>query len=224
MSRTYKINHQEYPSVTTILDILDKPILKQWAVNMAIEYLFAQENITPTRLTEAKTEWKNVSQKAKDIGSEIHNLIEQYIKNGRDAIGELKPEVENGFIAFLEWEKENIDTWLDSEMSVHDPIHCYAGTLDAVAKMKNGKIYVIDFKSSKGFYSGYDMQIAAYRNAYQNQLVDGMGILRLDKSTGLPEWKDYSKVYDNKLNAFLLLTDFYYAVAKRRCKNARTMV
>lgn len=229
MSRTYKLEAGEYPSVTTILDILDKPALKQWAVNMAIDYVKVEmskpDAYIATVLDLAKVEWKNISQEAMDIGTEIHNLIEVYIKSGKDAVGELKPEVENGFIAFLEWEKENIDEWIESEMIVHDSDNCYAGTLDAIAKLRNGKIYVIDFKSSKGFYSGYDMQVSGYRHAWEkmtSQLADGMGILRLDKITGLPEFKDYSKVYDNKLNAFLRLVDYYYAAANRRCKNIRT--
>jgi hypothetical protein len=227
MSRTYDINEQQYPSVTTILDVLDKPALKQWAVNSACDYMHRNpDNLDYDQAIEqARVEWRNISNDAMNIGTEIHDLIEKYIKHGRDAVGDLKPEVENGFLAFLEWEQENIEEWTESERTVFDPESCYAGTLDACAKLKNGKYYVIDFKSSKGFYSGYDMQIAAYRHAYEkmnNTKMDGMGVLRLDKETGLPEFKDYSKVYDKKLNAFIKLLDFYYAVAARRCKNIRT--
>jgi hypothetical protein len=233
MSRTYDINDQQYPSVTTILDILDKPALKQWAVNSACDYIKREAGWEIIESSEdlidviemARTEWKNISNDAMNIGSEIHDLIEKYIKDGRDAVGELKPEVENGFLAFLEWEQENIEEWTESERTVFDPIACYAGTLDACAKLKNGKYYVIDFKSSKGFYSGYDMQIAAYRYAYEQEMkirMDGMGVLRLDKETGLPEFKDYSKVYEKKLTAWKKLLDYWYAAANRRCKNIRT--
>ena len=227
MSRTYDINDQQYPSVTTILDILDKPALKQWAVNSACDYFLRQypDDGIDSAISGARTEWKNISNDAMNIGSEIHDLIEKYIKDGRDAVGELKPEVENGFLAFLDWEQENIEEWTESERTVFDPIACYAGTLDACAKLKNGKYYVIDFKSSKGFYSGYDMQIAAYRNAYEREMkveMDGMGVLRLDKETGLPEFKDYSKVYNQKLDAWKKLLDYWYAAANRRCKNVRT--
>jgi|GEM_PF-5374228 len=46
-----------------------------------------------------------------------------------------------------------------------------------------------------------------------------MGILRLDKDTGLPEWKDYSDKYETKLISFLSLLDYYYKDKKRRLKN-----
>jgi len=252
MSRIYEINNQQYPSVTTILDVLEKVALRQWAVNSACDYIHNSlenkeliaindifgDGVMTTRecikisgrdayliIENARKEWKNISNDAMNIGTEIHDLIEKYIKHGRDAVGELKPEVENGFLAFLEWEQENIEEWTESEKKVYDPAQCYAGTLDAVAKLKNGKYYVIDFKSSKGFYDGYDQQIAAYRHAYEIEMkvkMDGMGVLRLDKETGLPEFKDYSKVYEQKLNAFFHLVDYYYASKNRRCKNIRT--
>jgi len=230
----YTIEGVDYPSVTQILDILDKPALKQWAVNMACNYIKDNVKSGDFDATEikdladqAKKEWKNLSQEAMSIGSEVHSLIEKYIKDGRDAVGEMRPEVENAFLAFLDWEKENIDKWLASEMTVYDPTIGYAGTLDAIAKMKknvtfNGLIYVLDFKASKGFYDGYGMQLSGYRGAVQRELdysIDGQGIVRLDKETGLPEFKDYSKVYEAKLSAFYKLTDYYYAAAKRRLKN-----
>jgi hypothetical protein len=225
MGRTYKLESGEYPSVTTILDILDKPALKQWAVNMAIEYIESQDEVTNEILQNAKTEWKNVSQDALDIGSEIHNLIEVYIKEGKDAIGEMKPEVENGFLAFLEWEKENVDKWISSEITVYDNELCVAGTCDSIAVLKDGRKVLIDFKSSKGFYDGYAEQVAIYRYLYEkmtDEKLNGIMVLRLDKETGIPESKDFSKQYENKLNAFIKLLDYWYAVKNRRCKNKRT--
>lgn len=229
----YKINDVEYPSPTEVLGMLDKPALKQWAVNMAIKFIndkFEEHEYSdnclddlPEILTNAKYEWKNVSAEAMDIGSEIHNLIEVYIKDGKDAVGEMRPEVENGFLAFLEWEQENIEEWLESEMTVKSEKYCYAGTLDAIARMKDGKVRVIDFKSSKGFYSGYGKQIAAYKLAVEEMIpekeVDGCGILRLDKETGQPEWKCFDKTQERKTEAWLKLLDFYYSDKKRRLKN-----
>jgi hypothetical protein len=65
------------------------------------------------------------------------------------------------------------------------------------------------------------MQIAAYRKAAEEMghKVEGTGILRLDKVTGDPEWKDYSKDYDRDVTAFLKLLDFYYHAKTRRLRN-----
>jgi hypothetical protein len=230
---TYEIEGMTYPRVTAMLP---SPDLKQWAVNMACNYMRDQleelsldKDITENLyeiVMEAQKKWKDISKEALDIGSKIHALIEEYIKTGNDLVdyNELD-QVENGFKAFLEWEEENIEEWTESERTVHDPDLGYAGTLDACAKLKDGRYVVIDFKSSKGFYPEYAMQIAAYRAAYEKEMnvkMDGMLIVRLDKTTGMPEVKDYSKVYEDKYKAFVCLVDYYYAAAKRRVKNKRT--
>lgn len=232
MGRAYKIEDISYPSVTTVLGILDKSnALLPWAVNCCVKYIEdalrddADRHDDATILEtiqKAKYEWRKVKDEAADIGSEIHNLIEKYIKEGKDAIGELRPEVENGFLAFLEWESENITQWVESESTVYSTEHGFAGTLDAVAEMKDGRTLLIDFKSSKGFYDGYGKQISAYAIAYKERTgkdIDGGGVLRLDKVTGNPEWKDYSENMEQKGDAFLKLLEFYYADKKRRLKN-----
>jgi hypothetical protein len=223
----YTINEIELPSVTTILDVLDKPALRQWSANCACNYI--KENyydkihrdILYELLNEAKYAYKNVSKEALDIGSTVHKMIEDYIKTGKDQNSD-NEKVQNGFLAFLEWEKENIKKWIKSEHEVYNFDIGYAGTLDAIAELKNNKIYVIDFKSSKGFYDGYDMQIAAYRMSVKDidiYGIDGMGVLRLDKETGMPEFKDYSKCYDQKAHAFIALVDYWYKAKNRRLKN-----
>ena len=76
--------------------------------------------------------------------------------------------------------------------------------------MFDGKKYVIDWKSSKAIYaSDYGPQIAAYRSTFDD--VEGCGILRLDKLTGEPEWKDFSKRYESDLNIFNKMVELYFA-------------
>jgi hypothetical protein len=246
----YKFNDIEYPGVTTIIDsVTDKSgALMGWAVKMALQYVRENFDSVPLDqlLDDAKKKYREVSQEAMDIGSEVHKLIENHINakmNNKefDTQRESDERVTNAYLAFLDWEKENIDTWLESEKNVFSATNGFAGTLDAIAKFKDGKVRVIDFKSSKGFYDGYDLQIAAYRYARENCnglkgvphssrfgdytidypeiKIDGCGILRLDKETGQPEYKDYTKVYDRKINAFLKACDYYYELKKRRLKN-----
>ena len=107
-------------------------------------------------------------------------------------------------------------------MSIYNADLGIAGTLDAIATLKNGERTLIDFKSSKGFYDGYDMQIYAYRYMAEQkgEVLNGQGILRLDKATGEPEYKAYkNKNYERKLKAFMALVDFYYLIKNRRLKN-----
>lgn len=194
-----------------------------WAVGLAMDYIRQNRGLglsLDELLERAAKNWKTVKEEAADIGSEIHGLIERYIKDGRDALGQYRPEVEHGFLAFLEWEKAHGVAWIKSEMPIVSKQFGYAGTLDAIC-MYEGRPYVIDFKSSKSFYDTFGMQIAAYRSAAveMGHKVEGMGILRLDKVTGAPEWKDYSKDYAQDRIAFLALLEFYYTFKTRRLKN-----
>jgi len=247
MSR-YTIDDIEYISVTEVTGLLDKSsALMPWAVNNACTYI--KDNACfhsdmDDLLELAKKEYKNVSNEACDIGSEVHKKIELYIKYGKDACGKMRPEVENAFLAFLEWESKNVIEWLESENVIVDEENCFAGTLDAIARLKDDNIYCIDFKSSKGFYDGYDMQVAAYTKArnsmsgkykiktlessyekeYSKIDIKHCGVLRLDKLTGEPEFKDYTKTLDQKAKAFNYLLDFYYMYKKRRLKHNKRVL
>ena len=81
---------------------------------------------------------------------------------------------------------EHVEQFLLSEA------HCYSerlwvgGITDCVARMKNGKLAVIDFKSSKDAYYGQFVQVAGYAlQLEENGAVnsDGVPLLR-----GLPKF------------------------------------
>lgn len=235
----YKINDIEYPSVTEILGLLDKsPALMQWAVNQALEYV-KLHGLTPESLIEAKSHYRDVSAEMMDIGSEVHSSIEAYIKNGKDKMGEIKPEVQNALIAFWDWEKEHKVKWLESEMAVVDERVGIAGTLDAIAEV-SGIVTCIDFKSSKAIYPEYKTQVIVYKFAresmsgrytikgpsgdytqnYGNIAIKNCAILRLDKQTGLPEYCEIDeKTYDREFKAFINLVNYYYMAKQRKLKN-----
>jgi len=273
MADVYTFDDVEYPKVTAILGQLENQGIPIWKINCAIEYIKDKStlsevidrqlgesyeyNIPPSTLEEAKTAWKNVSQEALDVGSQVHSLIEKYIKYGKDALGKLDDKVTSAMIAFWDFEKEHSVKWIESERPVFHPNYGYAGTLDAIAKV-DGKITVIDFKTSKAIYPTYWMQVMAYAKArqdmtlkhikyeqlgtrsylhhdvkkYQYQGIEGLvvasyrhitienvGIIRLDKETGLQEFKTKRMdSLENEFTAFLGLVQYYYYIAKRRLK------
>ena len=215
----------EYPSVTTILGILDKPALKGWAAGCAVDYVREHldviknsENVhdAETILSDAVYAFKAVSRGATDIGSEVHHAIERYIKHGEDVRGDISDEAQHGFLAFLEWEEKNDVDWLESELTLYHDDEYYAGTCDAIAEIA-GNIYLIDFKTSKAVYDEYRYQLAAYQKCRPD--VPNVAVLRLDKETGEPEFKDLSYRLDVSKRAFERCTDLYYALKRRRLKN-----
>ena len=172
---------------------------------------------------------KHHSQKALDIGSEVHALIEAYfltlMRNDclsvaimHSFIQESKPEVNNAFNAFLKWKEEHNLKPNALEMTVYSEAGDWAGQLDFFGEF-DGKLFVIDWKSGKAFYPEMRYQIAAYRS--RMEICDGCGILRLDKTTGLPSWHDTSKSYKQDLRIFNRMADLYFErhpIIRRRAR------
>lgn len=223
MSRHYKIGEEKLVSVTTVLGDYDTGGLMQWAANEAVEYI--KENFTAFVNGEdwdkARYAYKEVSKEATDIGTEVHDYCEEFIKQVIDkseyAIS-ASPPVERAFGAFLKWDEAVKPKYIASEMTVHSDTHKYAGTLDCVCRL-DGKLYIIDFKTSKKHYPKNAVQLAAYKMAYEEMTgldVEGVGVLRLDKVTGEYDWKDYTKVVDRQWQTFLGLLQAWNNYKKRR--------
>ena len=227
----YELNGIQYPSVTSIIGQLEKPALIAWASNCAVDYV--AENIKAIQnpagphvvdhiLRDARQAFRNAGDKAKDIGTITHDAIEQYVKAGVDSSESYPEQVQNSLLAFYDWEQKNHVVWEESELTLFNIEKGYSGTCDAVATV-NGVRYLVDFKTSKAVYDEYRLQLAAYRAAYNlmypDRPLDHVAVLRLDKETGEPEWRDL----DNKLafhqRTFEVLTTLYYVQKKRRLKN-----
>ena len=211
----------ELPRVTSICDQFDKSgALMGWAVNCMRDYLVEEYTKHPPTsyneftdlVNDAKANYRDVSKEALDIGSEVHKAIETYLLTGKEPRNP-REEVLSAFLAFLEWESANPGETIKVEHSVYSLSPPYAGTLDWI-RMMNGKKYYLDFKSSKASkafpYKANKMQIAAYRQTDENPESCGSGILRLDKETGYPEFKDLTDKYETDVKKFNLLCEFWW--------------
>jgi len=228
----YTLDEVEYPSVTAIIGQLDKPALKGWAAGCAVDYISERldqlqhpkgPHTADNILAEARRAYTLKSDKAKNMGTIVHDALEWYIKDGRDALGKYSPEVENALLAFFDWEKKNHVEWEASEVTLFHRSKGYAGTCDAIATI-NGIRYLIDLKTSRAIYDEYRLQLAAYRQAYNinnTKPIDNVGVLRLDKETGEPEMRDLSTNIDQHAQAFDVLTMLYYSLRRRKLRNNR---
>ena len=222
MSRHYKIDGFELPSVTTIIsDCTDKSgALTQWSANMCVQHIRENcllstphhgpnyYNVDENDLDNARFNFREVSKTALDIGSAVHQSIEDYLMTGKDPQKTKEDDrILAGFVAFLEWMDDNHVEVIGVEETIRGDY--WAGTRDLKAVI-NGKVAVVDFKTSKAIYaSEYGPQIAAYRSPDPD--VEESWILRLDKETGLPEFKDFSKRYESDLNIFNRMVDLFFA-------------
>ncbi len=255
----YKKGEFQYPSVTKIIgDATDKSApLMGWATGQVVEWI--RQNrlpykdssyedgwldglylLTPEDLDKARFAYKDVSQEALDIGSEVHNAIERHLNwlltggmvelqataKHAELVGNLSGQAANAFGAFLQWKDEHDLKPKKLEQTVYG--NGWGGTLDFVGYYDD-KLYVIDWKSSKAHYPEMRYQVAAYRNAREKELafiagnkvgkmprfddfplIKGCGVLRLDKETGLPDFKDHSKTYDQDLKIFNAMVNLFF--------------
>ena len=179
-AHSYKVEGVKVPSVTRVVDGCFPKDLTHWA------------------LTIGQEEYDKVINDALEIGNDTHQWIEHYINYGH-ACAEPEDYISKSVNAFLDWTTEYNPEWVDAERKVYCDKYKYAGTVDAVAKI-NGRVCVIDFKTSKKIYKPYHLQVTAYAQAIKR--MDGLRrwplgmILRLDKETGDFE----QKVFEPKHN------------------------
>lgn len=179
------------PSVTTILKVINKPALVNWASNMAVDYI--SEQIEPGKSYDElqlidifkkgrKAHWQKKTD-AGDIGTFVHNWVEKYI-NGENPGMPVNPDLKVSILKFLIWVKKHDVKFLVSEQVTFSKKYKYSGTIDFICTI-DGKLYIGDLKTSKGIYSEMWLQTSAYRYArteeYPNENYSGQLIVRIGK-------------------------------------------
>lgn len=109
-------------------------------------------------------------------------------------------KIANGISAFVNWLSEHKIEFVDAEKLLYSKKHKYAGITDAIVKYK-GKLYLIDYKTSKGIYSEMEYQVGGYCIAYEEETgkkLDGQAIVKFDKETGEFEFKEICKEDNDK--------------------------
>lgn len=224
-SRAYEIpGGYCFDSVTSILGVIAKPALINWAANKERELvteaaadfyadipLDAPRMARPAflaslsaRLGSTKAHQREL-EKAGNIGSQAHALIEWNLRRELGQVPGPQPEVSDAslraFACYEEWRRESELTPRLIEQVVWSREHEYAGTLDlfGVARcMRQGADgelvnVVVDWKTGKAIYPEAFMQSAAYIRALTEMgHVDGPVwglVVRLPKVEADPDFE-----------------------------------
>ena len=197
-----------------LIDIVLKPVRNAIEKNerdMAIELLEECFGVdSEFHYKKAKSYHTKKSKEARDIGTYVHEAAEAIFR----AMLENSPldipideDIERPVTALLAWIRENdvVPVLVERQVWAMLPgidVWGYAGRLDLVAYVK-GKLTTIDHKAAKGIYEDGPLQVASYDYGYNDMVENGIletpgpteasAILRLDKETGLPEYREYSK-------------------------------
>jgi hypothetical protein len=156
ISNNTKVHTQYYTKdgdnvvgVTTILNVLAKPFLLDWAWNCGL----------------AKQDYRKIRDKASEIGTITHLLVMHHLKHVTPDLSEYSQQninvAQNCMKSFYEWEKVHKIEPLMLEIPLVSDIYRYGGTPDFIGNI-DGKLELIDFKTSKAIYSDYVTQCCAY--------------------------------------------------------------
>ena len=135
----------------------------------------------------------------------VHEWAENFVKGNKPEVP-TDEKVLNGVSAFLDWAKKNEVRFVSSERVVYSKKHNFIGMMDAEAEI-DGKLCVVDFKTSSGLYPEHSVQTAAYQLAAEEEGSQYSGerwVARFDKETGEFEAKQCHN-YENDNEVFLSL-------------------
>ncbi len=152
----YPPTGEKYPSVTTVLSIMEKDGLEKWKKSVGEEQ--ANKIVTQAGIR----------------GTEVHLIAEEYIDNKPDyAVGKMPTNM----FTFNQI-KPLLDKHLDNIWFQEAPLYSHfirvAGRVDLVAEW-NGKLSIIDFKTSRKpkkreWIQNYFMQESFYAVAFEERI------------------------------------------------------
>jgi hypothetical protein len=166
------------PGVTTVIGQnlgWNKGALMGWAYNQG----------------KAGLPMRDTAQKAAEAGTIGHYLIDCEIKGVNPETStypkELLDKAETAYLNFLEWSKMVAFKSIATEIHLVSEEYQYGATPDCIAEIQ-GKLCLLDWKTGNGVYEDHIIQLAAYRQAWEENkpelpLDGGFHLLRIDKET-----------------------------------------
>ena len=182
---------KKYPSVTSVLGMMDKSSLFEWRKRVGEE------------------EANRVSARAASRGTAIHSLCEDYLYGKNPVPSMFDQQVFNSIVPHL----DRIDNIHALESKLYSDHLQVAGTVDCIAEY-DGKLSVIDFKTSRRIKAkedipGYFIQTSAYAVAFEERT--GIPVSRLVIIMGVDDEQPliFKEKRDNWIGQFIELRHAY---------------
>lgn len=145
----YNGKKEEVPSVTTIIKLLNKPSIAKWANSLGWKRL-SYESVLIERALEGTFAHELFHERLFKEGKEFDISTEYRLMKAKEYL--------STFERFLEEYTLN-PIWGEKSLSCDR----YGGTIDLYCEL-NGKKTILDYKTSKRFYSTHFVQLGAYIN------------------------------------------------------------
>jgi hypothetical protein len=188
----------EVPSVTTIMKILNKPFIAKWANSLGWK----------------RQSYDKVLEESANKGTFVHELLHEYLfKEGKE-FDISNPDIVNFIYENINAFKDFLKTvelkpiWGEKSYSTDR----YGGTIDLLCEL-DGVLTILDFKTSKRFYSSHFIQLGAYIQLleYHGINVEQVGICRIKdgevniKLKKVDEMEEYIELFNRLTEAFYLV-------------------
>ena len=163
------------PGVTTVIGLLAKPALINWAWKLGLE----------------GQDMNKVRDNAADVGTLAHYLCECILKGVKPDVSEFKPadlEIAQACAnSYAAWWKKSGLRLVACELGIVSELWQFGGTIDLIAVDKEGRHYLLDLKTSKGIYDEYKIQLAAYKEGWEElnpkKPIYKVIVVHIDKET-----------------------------------------
>ena len=176
-SRFYKRNNLYYPSITSVLQYFPKgKFFEDW-------------------IKQVGSNAEHIAYKSAKEGTHTHDAIERYLK-GEEILwvneygnANYSLEVWKMILRFVDFWETYKPKLIHSEIHLFSDVHKIAGTCDLVLEI-NGKIWLLDIKTSNNLHTSYDLQTAAYAvcwNETFEEKIENTGIIWLKSSKRGPD-------------------------------------
>jgi hypothetical protein len=204
---------RECIGVTTALNVMAKPALIHWSWELGKKGL----------------DYRKVKEMAADAGTVAHFMCECFLKKQEPDLSDYSAndiaKAENAYIKFVSWWDSNGFELVASEAQLVSARHKYGGTIDIVAKDKEGVLHLCDIKTSKACYDEYYFQCSAYRelwneNKLDQQITGATYIVRIGKEADPDDFETPSRQnLDNEFQVFLNCLALYKSLQVIKSKN-----
>mgnify|MGYP001558319551 CR=1 FL=1 len=209
------------PSVTTILQVISKPALMNWAAKQGThkakiimdKLLRMAPALHDSMLGELGPEFfkdgNAQATEAADYGTQAHGIIEGILKKTKEDWFslDLPSPVVQAVNSFLVWRDKTDLKMMKAESMVYSKKLGFAGTADAIAEV-DGVVTLLDWKTSKGIYPEYKLQTVAYKYAAEEmsgESIPRVMICRFGKDGSFEDYEvppaDHPSLFDSFIDA-----------------------
>jgi hypothetical protein len=243
----YFLNGKPMLGCTSVLGVIAKPALVPWAAKMATEYIsancdFVKEDVAEGNdgyfkvreadLSEAKSAHRKKKEDAADKGTDLHALVEEYVKWCIELGGNAQMPIVAHYVErwaplqfFIEWAQKQEIRFIATEQRLYSKSLWVAGTCDLIFE-KGGKRFVGDIKTYKKIWdrvpliqcAGYALMLEEMSGFHMdvetrvpNEAIDGYCVICLPKERSFNEAEDVLWSFDPQTDreAFISAVKLY---------------